>query len=849
MVARPAVAKALDDTVAAVPLTVISAPTGFGKTVAVAQWVESRQLKRPGSVSWLAFTHAVADRSDVLQALLIAVQRAAYARHDQQLTDAVAEVFESASLSAAWTGLAGLHSAEPLTIVIDDFQFARGALGDSALELFVDHAMPWLKVVVILTEAVPPAWARARVHGQLAVIDASLLAFDAEEVHDAATRLGCDLDDDQVAQIMTRTGGWPSAVRLSIVGGAGSALVGDDADLTDYIRSAVLDRLPRRLAEFVSAATVVDRLDDELACALSNCPDGSKLIADCVAHALFITRFGDGEQLSYRWHSLFAEHCRRIVRQEDPARWRHLNALAATHLRTRYPLEAIRHAIEAVDGSLAVDILADYWLELLLQSRAGALDNACLAVIQSSGESAELLAIRAACRDLAGDAVDAHLLFARSQDLCKTENNSARALFISDLVRILLSADRFDILAAAARAEATLSDHDVVTPSAYACSLFLLGWAHSRLREAQHGADLLRAAVYECRALGLNELAERARRSLAFTIAQTGDFTATMRVVDDARKDTSALPELWLWHDGDGADELARGWVRFWQGEPASALADFQAVSTAAGTGYPDVAKLMFAYAAATLNDASSLGLAETMLERIPDVDSHGVPWTDFKLGGQARLAEIRGEPALALELAAQITAGPHLPTVTVITAGLCRRLGDVDMARRFGEVGRAVVTQPYSQAYALLVLALLEWADGDKPAAHRLLEQALSLCAPQRVLLPFLDNADVQCRELLAAHLGLTAHHAFLAQCRAVTERVAARHVSSAERLTPREIEVLACLRTPMTFAEIAEQLGISVNTFKTHQRAIYRKLGAANRRDAIRLANLPAPERDTDG
>jgi len=49
----------------------------------------------------------------------------------------------------------------------------------------------------------------------------------------------------------------------------------------------------------------------------------------------------------------------------------------------------------------------------------------------------------------------------------------------------------------------------------------------------------------------------------------------------------------------------------------------------------------------------------------------------------------------------------------------------------------------------------------------------------------------------------------------------------------------VLAYLRRQMTSQEIADQLAVSVNTVKTHQRAIYRKLGVANRRQAVRLGD----------
>ena len=48
----------------------------------------------------------------------------------------------------------------------------------------------------------------------------------------------------------------------------------------------------------------------------------------------------------------------------------------------------------------------------------------------------------------------------------------------------------------------------------------------------------------------------------------------------------------------------------------------------------------------------------------------------------------------------------------------------------------------------------------------------------------------------------------------------------------------VLRYLASTLSNAEIAAELYLSVNTVKTHQRMIYRKLGADGRRDAVRRA-----------
>jgi LuxR family maltose regulon positive regulatory protein len=54
-------------------------------------------------------------------------------------------------------------------------------------------------------------------------------------------------------------------------------------------------------------------------------------------------------------------------------------------------------------------------------------------------------------------------------------------------------------------------------------------------------------------------------------------------------------------------------------------------------------------------------------------------------------------------------------------------------------------------------------------------------------------------------------------------------------EPLTDREFTILRLLPTPCTLRELASQLFVTPNTLKTHLRAVYRKLGAESREEAV--------------
>jgi LuxR family maltose regulon positive regulatory protein len=148
------------------------------------------------------------------------------------------------------------------------------------------------------------------------------------------------------------------------------------------------------------------------------------------------------------------------------------------------------------------------------------------------------------------------------------------------------------------------------------------------------------------------------------------------------------------------------------------------------------------------------------------------------------------------------------------------------------------------------VVRTCLQAEAGDISGAVATLERALRLAAPERLRRPFLD-APPQLRPLLRADPALAAAAAWLnpaaphvpAPRRPVDVQSAPAPAPAAapllvEELSPRELEVLRHLAEMLSTAEIAAAMFVSVNTVRTHVRAVLRKLGATRRNEAVRRA-----------
>ncbi len=197
----------------------------------------------------------------------------------------------------------------------------------------------------------------------------------------------------------------------------------------------------------------------------------------------------------------------------------------------------------------------------------------------------------------------------------------------------------------------------------------------------------------------------------------------------------------------------------------------------------------------------------------------------------QAAVAVAHGDPGTALTVLEGVAHNGSSWTVALAQAHLAT--GNLAQAQPLlaGLDGGDGLSLPDRVRLGLLRsrAALL---DGDRATARDLLVQAVDSARPERLLRPF-KEAGPWVRRLLDGHGELDPARVRLT---AGPPQVPGEAVPVVvEELSTRERQVLAEVARLMSTDEIAAELGLSVNTVKTHLRSIFRKLCVTRRRDAV--------------
>ena len=865
------------------PLTSVTGSPGAGKTLAVASWAAGHSA---GPVAWVTLDE-YDNRPEVFWSYVVAALRqsgVAVGRAAASL--AHAEMAGHVFLLRLASALADHDPA--VTLVLDDFHQLTDGEVLAGLAYVLKNATPGLRLVVTSRIDPPLPLHQYRLTGDLTEIRAGDLAFSVPEAASLMVQHGVTLPADALEFLTEREEGWAAGLRMAAMSMAGHPdpeqfvknLNAEDTAVAGYLVEEVLNAQPDDVRDVLLHLSVLEQVNADIAGALLGRGELAATLGALAAGNSFVQPVGDGW---YRFHSLFRDVLLLKLRRERPdvvaglqreaARWYQRGGMLA---------EAVRYAAKAGDWPLVAAIMVDELaIGQLMGPGHGGLPADGFRVVPEGDVSPQfLLAAAAVALSESGDQAAEAQLRAAEELLGRLpgnlpEDSDVLCRFAACVIRGRMAVRRGSIQtleAATAKAErllgkipkAALARH----PHAVARVLSGRGVVELWAGNCCSAADLFsRAArllddVIEGLEPGRPELRARhnelaaCRAYLALTEALRGRLNLAAEIAG------SVTPLL-----GDGrvrqphpVAEVTLALVSLERGELSTSRARLK-VAESALAAHPDrLASAVGSLVAARGSLAE--GRTHTVLETIERARRGRSlpPYLDRMLArteSQAHAAA--GDGQAALEAARRVGPQSALDGSVVLSRAWLAS-GDAVAARRAlaavletpaeGTADAMTDTMADTMAdtarvEAWLADALLSIRGGDEVRGRKSLEQALRLGEEQKRRLPFtierswLRPALMRHPELASAHRqllgpGLVAPSAVPAQRKAPDDAAPV----IVEELSSRERDVLRHVGEMLDTADIAAEMYISVNTVKTHLKSIFRKLGAADRREAFRRA-----------
>jgi LuxR family transcriptional regulator, maltose regulon positive regulatory protein len=352
-------------------LTLIDAPTGYGKTMLVVAWCAELSERRERRIAWVSLAATENDPALLTRYLIGAFRRAGspIGEHAETMLQ-VPGASPRAWMRSLVNDLASVDAETML--VLDDYHLISDEASRAVVQFLLDHGPTSLHILVSTRADPSIALGSLRAAGQLVEIRSADLRFTAEEAEQLLVeREGLSLHPETVASLAARTEGWAAGLYLAALWLRGQSsqeadaerFAGDNRHVVDYLSEAVLEQLGDDVREFLLQTSIVDRLCTSLADAITEKPTTGAL-EDIERSNLFLVPLDDSRTW-YRYHHLFRQMLRGELARRNPDLLAVLHGRASAWYRQRGLVsEAIEHATAAGDYGGAAALISEHWLDV-----------------------------------------------------------------------------------------------------------------------------------------------------------------------------------------------------------------------------------------------------------------------------------------------------------------------------------------------------------------------------------------------------------------------------------------------------------------------------------------------------
>jgi LuxR family maltose regulon positive regulatory protein len=875
------------------PLTVVTAPAGFGKTTLVASCIAGCGLP----AAWLSL-----DKDDNQEWRFLSYLVAALTAADVRIGSEASQLLAAARQPSPEAVLTSLindleTTGGDIVLVLDDYQFISQPAVHGAMTFLIEHCPAALHLVVATRSDPPLPVARLRARGQTVELRAADLGFTEEEAAQFLNDvMGLGLDARSVAMLEARTEGWIAGLQMAAlsmrdredVRGFIEGFSGTNRYILDYLLEEVLAGQPPEIQRFLLYTSILERLTASLCDAVlvddervkrgagdrstgreSLVAGDSASILEYLERAnLFLVPLDD-DRGWYRYHHLFAELLRaQLLKAQGAQGVARLHVCAADwHGEHGSVLEAIDHASAASDEERVERFIEQNYMELVSSGEQSGLRFWTGKLSKESVHRRPWLCIyEAYSHSWFGELDEAERLLQEAERRIPSEVLSPDALAMQGLlayVKSRVTAMRGDIRRAI---DYCLAARGTVPASNLALQLdtrITLGYEYFLAGDYANARPVLSETIQAGIATGavINTVAAacvlarlHAVEGLLHTSYDTYQMAAQLIPQESGQHlGSRALVEVGVadvlceWNDLEPAlahIEQGLALLPFWGKADDWALAYVTLARIHLAVGNVGGARQAVEKAIQAVRTSGifcearhAVEVARVRLWLVAG-DTHAASrWAASREDPVGAADRFGFENELAHIALARVYLAENRPAQAL---GLLSHLEET--ARSAGRMGRVM------EILSLQALALRASSDGERAAAT--LTECLTLAEPEGYVRVFLDGGQPM-RLLLAGWLGHARHGPLrdfaihlLSHFEAGPHAVTATPAQAAppgglvEPLSPRELEVLHLIGLGRTNQEIAQQLIVSPGTVKAHTASIYRKLDVANRTEAAARA-----------
>jgi LuxR family transcriptional regulator, maltose regulon positive regulatory protein len=359
------------------PVVSVVAPAGYGKTTLLAQWAQ----RDPRSFVWVSADERDNDPKVLLSYVAEALNTVEPV--SQRVFDALASAASSVPGSVVPRLSAALVSlSRPVVLVLDDVHVLHNVECWAALSVLAGH-VPGGSRLVLAGRAEPPVRVgRLRAEGRLAEIGPADLSLTVPEAASLLRGAGVLLDDGDVAELHSRTEGWPAGLYLAALylreGGSplgAASFGGDDRLVSQYVESEFLAWISTAQREFLTMTAVLERMSGPLCDAILGVAGSAVTLAELARSNLLLVPL-DRRGHWYRYHHLLRDLLLAELERTRPGLLPVLRRRAAAwYLEQDLPEEAVEHSILAGDVETVARLVQTLWSPVYRQGRTATLQR------------------------------------------------------------------------------------------------------------------------------------------------------------------------------------------------------------------------------------------------------------------------------------------------------------------------------------------------------------------------------------------------------------------------------------------------------------------------------------------